>query len=179
MNTITPKEKDKQYIFKITALVKNYVGYTEKKSYHVVKSKEMPTRAVALLGRQSLYKFAEAITYSFDFYFDHCFGFYSNVDSYYYHDSKVQYELFADLEDVEQTKAGSVKKTKVEKVWEKPGDKMTFLFDYGDGWRFLVELLAIDIADRKSSYPMFSEEGGTAPAQYPPEELLDVFCKQK
>ena len=109
----------------------------------------------------------------------HLDGFYSNVDSDFYHDSKVQYELFADLDDVEPTEAGSVRKTKIEKVWEKQGDKMTFLFDYGDGWRFLIELLEIKHADRKISYPTTLEENGLAPQQYPPEEFFTAFYNEK
>lgn len=41
MQTIAPKENDKQYIFNVIALVENYVGYTEKKGCHIVRSKEM------------------------------------------------------------------------------------------------------------------------------------------
>lgn len=130
----------------------------------------MPWRKIAILGRQSLYKFAESIVNSFDFYFDHCFGFYSNINSDFYHDSERQFELFADLDDVEPTEAGSVKKTKVSKVWNKAGDKMTFLFDYGDGWRFLVELSEIKTTDKSKVYPFVLEKFRQSPVQYPPIE---------
>lgn len=137
MRAIKPKDTDKEYVFNITALIPN-----------------RPWRKIALLGRQNLYKFAESIVYSFNFCFDHCFGFYSKINTEFYHDSLRQYELFADLGDVEPTKAGSVKNTKISEVWENSGDKMTFLFDYGDGWRFLVELEEIKNVDKTKLYPV-------------------------
>jgi len=102
--------------------------------------------------------------YGFDL--DHCFGFYSNIDTDFYHDSKEQYELFADLDDVEPTDALSVKHTKVQQVWCERGKKMTFLFDYGDGWRFLVEL--IGSAEKRSDvqYPLVIKQKGRTPKQY-------------
>ncbi len=44
MRVIKAREMDKKYIFKVTALVKNYVAFTEKKGYHEIKTKEMPWR---------------------------------------------------------------------------------------------------------------------------------------
>jgi len=52
-------------------------------------------RKIQISGQKSLYKFAEVITQSFGFYFDHCFGFYDNLKKY--HDSKKAYELFVDI----------------------------------------------------------------------------------
>ena len=65
-------------------------------------------------------------------------------------------------------KAGSVKKTKISQVWKNSGDKRTFLFDYGDDWRFLVELLEIRNVNPKKNYPEIMEKFGKAPEQYPP-----------
>ena len=172
MRTIKSRKNDIKYIFKVTALVNNYIAFSEAKNFHRLKTKEMPWVKVVILGRQNLYKFAESIVYAFEFDFDHCFGFYSNVETDYYHDSKTQYELFADLDDVEPTEAGSVKKTKVAKVWKKAGDKMTFLFDYGDGWRFLAELLEIQPEKEVWAYPVIMEKHGLAPVQYPPEKFF-------
>jgi len=128
------------------------------------------SRTIEILGEASLYKLAEAIVGAYDFDFDHCFGFYSNIKSDFYHDSEKQYELFADLDDVEPTEAGSVKKTKISSVWQKKGDKMMFLFDYGDGWRFLVEFDGFGKKESDSKYPRIIEKIGKAPEQYPQYE---------
>ena len=56
-------------------------------------------RKIQIAETKSLYNFAKVITQAFDFYFDHCFGFYSDLKRY--HDSKKVYELFYDIDDVE------------------------------------------------------------------------------
>jgi len=66
MNTITPKENDEQYIFKITALVENYIGYTEMKGYfpQVQVCKACPvTREASFTGFIRLVKFIRFITF--------------------------------------------------------------------------------------------------------------------
>ena len=62
-----------------------------------------------------------------------------------------------------------VKGTKLQSVFKRPGDKMMFLFDYGDGWRFVVELKDIQRAERWDLKPIILERVGKAPLQYPPE----------
>jgi hypothetical protein len=124
------------------------------------------TRVIEVTPNINLYRLAAAIVAAYGFDFDHCFGFYSNIDSYFYHDSKEQYELFADLDDVEPTDALSVKHTKVQQVWCENGKKMTFLFDYGDGWRFLVELMGSAEKRPNIRYPLVIKQKGRAPKQY-------------
>ena len=79
------------------------------------------------------------------------------------------YELFADMKDegIEPTGAGSVKKTKIGEVWKKVGDKMMMLFDYGDDWRFVVELSGFGEKQPKTKYPRIIKSIGNAPEQYP------------
>ncbi len=69
-------------------------------------------------------------------------------------------------QDIEPTGAGSVKKTMVSEVWQKPGDRMVMLFDYGDDWRFTVLLKARGVEDKKKKYPAVLEKTGRAPKQY-------------
>ena len=69
-------------------------------------------------------------------------------------------------EGIEPTGAGSVKKTKISEVWKNIGDKMLFLFDYGDNWLFVVELTALHIKDPKQKYPRVIKTSGEAPEQY-------------
>lgn len=128
------------------------------------------SREIEIPGNTSLYKLAEAITDAYNFDFDHCFGFFSKIAENWYFDSTKKYELFTDLieegEELEPTGAGSVKKTKVEEVWQNVGDKMLFLFDYGDNWQFVVEL--IQFGDKKSNqkYSHILKKAGKAPRQY-------------
>ncbi len=124
------------------------------------------TRDIEVTPSSNLYRLAAVIVAAYGFDLDHCFGFYSNIDSDFYHDSKEKYELFADLDDVEPTDALSVKYTKVQQVWCERGKKMIFLFDYGDGWRFLVELVGSTEKRADVQYPLVIKRKGRAPKQY-------------
>jgi hypothetical protein len=67
--------------------------------------------------------------------------------------------------------AGSVKLTKVVQAFPDVGSKMLFLFDYGDQWRFKVEVIGLGEKVPKARYPKVIKSVGTAPPQYPdPEE---------
>lgn len=125
-------------------------------------------RKIQISGDKALYHFAKVITQAFGFYFDHCFGFYDNFKRY--HDSKKAYELFPDIgeEPLAPTTKG-VKKTKISQAFENPGEKMLFLFDYGDGWYFSVELRETKPAE-KNGKPVILEKIGKTPEQYPAYE---------
>ena len=63
--------------------------------------------------------------------------------------------------------AKSVKKTKINEVYKIAGDKMLFLFDYGDDWRFSVELKEIKEGENQRMKTAVIESIGKAPKQYP------------
>jgi Plasmid pRiA4b ORF-3-like protein len=125
-------------------------------------------RAIEIAATSSLYALAQAIVRSFDFDFDHAFGFYSKLKGNIY-DSPVQYELFVDMGEGEG-EARSVKRTRVDEAFPSPGTKMRFLFDYGDGWEFLVELVKRKPKEPKVRLPRLLVSAGKAPAQYPDPE---------
>jgi hypothetical protein len=125
-------------------------------------------RAFEIAATSSLYALAQAIVMSFDFDFDHAFGFYSKLKGNIY-DSPVQYELFVDMGEGEG-EARSVKRTPVDEAFPSPGTKMRFLFDYGDGWEFLVELVKRKPKEPKVRLPRLLVSAGKAPAQYPDPE---------
>ena len=118
----------------------------------------------------SIYRLAEAIIGAYGFDFDHAFGFFSIISESGYFNSERKYELFTDLieegEDLEPTGAESVKKTKIAEVWKNPGDKLLFLFDYGDNWLFVVELIGFGIKEAKTKYQRVLKSIGKAPEQY-------------
>jgi len=128
------------------------------------------SREIEILENTSLYKLAETIIDAYNFDFDHCFGFFSLIGENWYFDSKERYELFTDLieegENIEPTGARSVKKTKVKKVWQNIGDKMLFLFDYGDSWQFIVKLIQFGDKKTNQKYPHILKKVGKAPRQY-------------
>ena len=125
-------------------------------------------REIEVPENLTLYKLAETIVGAYDFNFDHAFGFFSTIGERYLN-SERKYELFADMkkEDIEPTGAESVKKTKISDVWKNIGDKMLLLFDYGDDWRFVVELSGFGEKQQKTKYPRIIKSIGNAPEQYP------------
>jgi hypothetical protein len=122
-----------------------------------------PYRILAVPTNYSLFKFANTIIDSFDFYFDHCFGFFDNLKNIY--ESIEGYELFADIG--EETNFKSVKKTKLNQVFSIPGKKMCFMFDYGDDWRFIVEYKNDEKVPNIKIFPKTLESKGKSPEQYP------------
>ena len=131
--------------------------------------KENVLHRIQIAGTKSLYNFARVITQSFGFYFDHCFGFYDNFQRY--PDSKMSYELFVDIGEAPLTPRNKgVKNTKIIEAFKNAGDRMLFLFDYGDEWRFAVELKEIKQAEKRDLKPKILESIGKAPLQYPPCE---------
>lgn len=126
-------------------------------------------REIEVVENTNLYKLAEAIIGAYDFDLDHAFGFFSTISESGCFNSERKYELFADLEDedIEPTGARSVRKTKIGEVWKTPGDKMLFLFDYGDNWLFVVELIGFGTKEIKTKYPRVLKSVSKAPEQYP------------
>ncbi|MEA2838571.1 MAG: hypothetical protein QOD89_3121 [Bradyrhizobium sp.] len=129
-------------------------------------------RDLEIEGSKSLYRLAEAIVGSFNFDFDHAFGFYSGTKATTMMRQHPKYELFADMGEAEDG-ALSVKKTSVARAFPAIGHTMTFLFDYGDGWHFKVKLKGIGAKAAKVRYPRVMTSRGEAPAQYPDEDDLD------
>lgn len=148
--------------------MKTYIFKTSLREYKFTIGVKGVSRVIEVPNNISLYKLAEAIIDAYNFDFDHCFGFFKGNDIF--KRGVEGYELFADLEDegIEPVETGSVKKTKINQVWKEKGDKLTFMFDYGDDWRWEVKLTGFGEKDSKKNYPLILEKQGRAPRQYPP-----------
>lgn len=145
-----------EYLFRVT-LDDDFDGRGKEKSW----------REVMVLSTQSLSTLAKTIVKSFDFNFDHCYGFYDNFKDPYR--SKEIYELFTDIGEEPTEGAFGVEHVKITKAFDKIGKKMRFLFDYGDNWQFTVELLEIKPAGGEK-YPKIIKKFGKTPEQYPEYE---------
>ena len=121
-------------------------------------------REIEVDSRTTLSDLAEAIVHAFDFDFDHALGFYPKLKGPDVMRSQPKYELFADMG--EETDSGSVKRTRISEAFPAAGHKMLFLFDYGDDWRFIVEVIGIGEKQSKTRYPKVLKEAGQAPEQY-------------
>lgn len=139
-----------KYMMHIKAVAKGRMG----------GAKRNPYRVIAIRPDASLYQLAEAIIDSFDFDFDHCFGFFAGPA---WHQSNEGYELFSDVG--EESRFPGVKQIKAESVFNDIGKKMIFLFDYGDEWLFDVELTSIRLDESKAK-PYVVKSVGPSPKQY-------------
>ncbi len=127
-------------------------------------------RDIEIEATKSLYKLAEAIIRAFGFDFDHAFGFYSGLTDATMMRAHPKYELFADMGEADPGVL-SVKKTKIAQAFPAPGHTMLFFFDYGDAWRFRVQLHGAGKKLAKIRYPRVVATHGKAPEQYPdPDE---------
>jgi hypothetical protein len=137
-------------------------------STHIFRVRLSPRiyRDIEIESTRSLYDLAAAIVRAFGFDFDHAFGFFSNLGRHVF-DSAVRYELFADLEGGGE--ARSVKRTTIAQAFPALGVKMQFLFDYGDEWRFQVEVIGFEEKVPKAQYPKILKTVGKAPPQYQTE----------
>ncbi len=126
-----------------------------------------PYREIAIPCSATLYTFGLVILDSFNFDFDHPFGFYNNLTRYY--NSTTSYELFADNPDTRNDISEGVqgvKKTRIDRVFATGGQKMLFLFDYGDEWNFSVTFKGTEPAGPGKEYPCVVKSVGEACPQY-------------
>ncbi len=137
----------------------------------LLKQNRNVSRTIEIPEAYSLYRLAEAVIGGFGFDFDHAFGFFdSDQPTGHIFGARRKYDLFTDMvaegHDIEPSGGLSVKRTMVSEVWQKPGDRMVMLFDYGDDWRFIVTLKSHGVEDKQRKYPVVLEKAGRAPRQY-------------
>lgn len=120
-------------------------------------------RDIEVSSSSTLADLAEAIVAAFGFDMDHAYGFYSKLTGNLF-DSPRRFELFA---DIESSGSGGVTGTRVITVFHRVSPEMTFLYDYGDEWRFRVEVIETGQAEPAADYPRMVRKIGKAPPQYP------------
>lgn len=121
-------------------------------------------RDIEIDSALSLFDLAHLITKAFGFDSDHAFGFFSRLIGRVF-GSPVRYELFAD-EEV-GGKARSAQWTTIAHAFPRTSSKMLFVYDYGDEWRFKVEVRAISELPPGSTVSRVTAKVGKAPEQYP------------
>lgn len=127
--------------------------------------KGSPYRVLSIPSSKTLESLAMAILKSYDFDSDHMYGFYDNIKKWI--KSTEIYTM-----DGEENPTGYVDEVSIGQVFDKPKKKMLFLFDYGDEWRFIVELKKEILSEGKVKLSTeIIESVGEAPPQYPDYEV--------
>jgi hypothetical protein len=126
---------------------------------HIFKVAVAPQiwRRIAAPARGNLAQLAGAILDAFDFTHDHLYSFLfenrSGISLRVNH-PQLGEPLFAD-----QVRVGDLPL--------QPDDTMTFFYDFGDQWEFLVQLERLEPPDRRRKKPTLLESHGEPPEQYP------------
>lgn len=121
-------------------------------------------RDIEIDSALSLFELAQLITSAFGFDFEHAFGFFGRLTGRVFA-SPVRYELFADEELGGD--ARSVQQATVGQALPRTNSKMLFVYDYGDEWRFRVEVRDISELPPGSPISRVTAQIGKAPDQYP------------
>jgi hypothetical protein len=122
------------------------------------------SRDVEILETATLHELAKVIVGCFDFDFDHAYGFYDKLSGNIF-DSRTRFELFVGSGG-SRNHALSTKKTQIPEAFGRVGARMRFLYDYGDEWVFLVELIARKPKHPEIKLPLLLQSKGEAPPQY-------------
>jgi hypothetical protein len=136
-------------------------------------------RKIEVLGSQTLDDLHVAIQEAFNFDADHLYSFFmsgkawDHSDFEYYHpDADPQTPLAKKMRTMLSMIRGShpeprlpATKVRMESLNLKPKQKFLYLFDYGDEWRFEVEVLKEETSE-KAHYPRIVGSRGEAPEQY-------------
>lgn len=119
----------------------------------------------------TLFTLADAIVTSVGFDDkSHAFGFYATDNPKRYREAHERYELFADEGQAISPKSKSVKQTKLYQIFASEGQRMVFLFDYGDHWIFELEVRGFGGKTNGATYPRVLASRGEAPEQYPTDD---------
>ena len=153
---LVPKKKSNSnslFIFKVT-LSEGLMAIYEEETY----------RILSIPNSYTLSKFAEAILDSFDFELDHMYGFYDKLKNWAR--SNESYTMEEDEDSMNST--GFVTQVTVEEAFDVLKKKLLFVFDFGDEWKFIVELIKQETPSGKVKLSgTVIETVGEAPPQYP------------
>jgi hypothetical protein len=122
------------------------------------------SREIEIGSEKSLRDLAKGIVEAFGFEFNHAFGFYPQETRRGSKRSEPKYELFADMGA--EPDALGVSATRVADAFPQVGRTMMFLFDYGDNWRFTIEVIGFGEKAPKVRYPRVLRRVGTPSEQY-------------
>jgi hypothetical protein len=151
-----PEAQDGVFIFKVS--LQTYVQKSKDKF-----SKATIWRKIAIPAHLTLYDFSSAILEAFDFDNDHLHqftykdrqGFVKNIDHPY----------------TEHGEGDGFTDDILLRDWQiNIGDRITYVFDFGDWWDFNVVLESIDEPDPKLKKAKVIDQKGKAPKQYGDDE---------
>jgi hypothetical protein len=129
-------------------------------------------RKIAIRGDQSLADLHGALRAAFDWDDDHLYSFWlsgrfwARDGSEYTHPFALESDPFAGWDIPIAKPARKSAEQHLDRLGLIKGQRIAYLFDFGDEWRVRLTLREITAVDRES-YPRVLESVGDAPPQYP------------
>jgi hypothetical protein len=119
-------------------------------------------RRVAVRGDQTLADLHAALQDAFEWADDHLYAFW--LDGVYWSRRGVEFTEPGHARELGDPDTRSAR-VRLGDLGLEPGQKIAYLFDFGDQWRVELTVAGID-ADDGGAYPRLLESSGEAPAQY-------------
>ena len=123
------------------------------------------TRAIAIRGDQTLDDLHLALQDAFEWENDHLYAFW--LSGNLWDDPDSQYMAPFELDPDEQSTA-----ERIERLGLSVGQRVAYLFDFGDEWHVDLTVTSIGDADA-GEYPRLLASSGDAPAQYAYQDELE------
>ena len=120
-------------------------------------------RRVAVRGDQTLADLHLALQDAFDWGDDHLYAFW--LDGSYWSRHGVEFTEPRHAKEIGDPQTRSAR-VRLGDLALEPGQKIAYVFDFGDEWRVELTVARVD-ADDGGAYPRLLESIGKAPPQYP------------
>jgi hypothetical protein len=129
-------------------------------------AEETVWRTIEMKGNQTLDQLHKAIFKAFDRWDEHLYSFYMTKNR---RDATQEYAspyLFEDNDFPFGEKPRNARRAKLDDLGLRPRRKFYYMFDYGDDWEHVVEVLSVKDEEPAGRYPRISDSHGESPEQY-------------
>jgi hypothetical protein len=124
------------------------------------------SRKIQILGEQTLHELHEAIFDAYDRFEEHLYEF--NLGEGPRDRSEVYF--YSGGWDAGDEGAGDPEETTIDSLDLEVGQRFGYVFDMGDYWEHVVEVITIEEGSVKGRYPRVIEKAGASPPQYPDDD---------
>lgn len=132
---------------------------------YIAQSAEETWRIIEIKGNQTLDHLHRAIFRAFDRWEEHLYSFFMQEDR---RDPSHEYTSPIDIEEFESggPKPHNAKRARLDDLGLSPRTRFYYVFDFGDCWQHLVDVVSTEEREAEGRYPRIVEKHGESPPQY-------------
>ena len=123
------------------------------------------SRQIDVLGHQTLHDLHQAIFEAFDREEDHLYEF--NLGESPQDQSQLYFFQGPWGLDDDNDETGDPTATTIDELGLEPGRRFGYVFDMGDNWEHVIDVLRVQTGAGKGPYPKLGKKIGSSPPQYP------------